>query len=117
MSSRLTVELLAVAIILALIVLLIVRRGRMPIKFAIIWFVPSIVLFILALLPQTFIYFAELLGFQTISNLIIGILFVLLFFIILALTVIIAGQTTKINLLIQEISMLQKKIGNNENDK
>ena len=34
---------------------------------------------------------------------------------IIALTVIIAGQTTKINLLIQEVSMLKKQV--NENGK
>ena len=38
----------------------------------------------------------------------------ILFLIIIALTVIIAGQTTKINLLIQEVSMLKKKVNDNE---
>ena len=44
------------------------------------------------------------------SDWMIVFLFVVLFLIIIALTVIIAGQTTKINLLIQEISILKKRI-------
>ena len=79
-------------------------------KFALVWYVPSFAIVLLALTPSLFEYIAGILGFQTISNLIAGFLFVVLFLIIIALTVIIAGQTTKINLLIQEVSILKKRI-------
>lgn len=84
-------------------------------KFALVWYVPSIAIVLLALFPGLFEYIADFIGFQTISNLVAGFLFVVLFLIIIALTVIIAGQTTKINLLIQEVSMLKKQV--NENGK
>ena len=83
-------------------------------KFALVWYVPSFAIVLLALFPSLFEFVAGILGFQTISNLVAGFLFVVLFLIIIALTVIIAGQTTKINLLIQEISMLKKKVNDNE---
>lgn len=79
-------------------------------KFALVWYIPSFAIVLLALIPSLFEYIAGLIGFQTISNLVVGFLFVVLFLIVIALTVIIAGQTTKINLLIQETSMLKKKI-------
>ena len=68
---------------------------------------------ILSAILSIFIGFlASIFGFQTSSNLVIGFLFVLLFLVIIALTVIVADQTTKINLLIQEISLLKERIDN-----
>lgn len=114
MLGNLVVPLIIVGFILFFTVIWILRKGRISIKFAIIWLIPSFIIIILALFPNIFLIFASLFGFQTISNLVVGILFVLMFFIILALTVLIAGQTTKINLLIQEVSILKKEIKNDE---
>ena len=114
MSDNLVRGLLGVGIFLIVIVTIILKRGRIPMKFALVWYVPSFAIVLLALFPSLFEFVAGILGFQTISNLVAGFLFVVLFLIIIALTVIIAGQTTKINLLIQEISMLKKKVNDNE---
>ena len=114
MSDNLVRGLLGVGIFLIVIVTIILKKGRIPMKFALVWYVPSFAIVLLALFPSLFEFVAGILGFQTISNLVAGFLFVVLFLIIIALTVIIAGQTTKINLLIQEISMLNKKVNDNE---
>lgn len=110
MSDNLVSCLLFVGGMLLVVITMILRRGRIPMKFAIMWYIPSVAILILALFPEFFEFFARIFGFQTISNLIIGFLFVILFLIIIALTVIIAGQTTKINLLIQEVSILKKEL-------
>lgn len=110
MSNSLITGLLLVGILLLVIVTFILRKGRIPMKFALVWYVPAIAIIVLAIFPEVFVSLASMFGFQTISNLIAGFLFVILFLIIIALTVIIAGQTTKINLLIQEISLLKKRI-------
>ncbi|WP_455682828.1 DUF2304 domain-containing protein [Thomasclavelia sp.] len=110
MSDSLVRGLLIVGIFLIVVVTVILRKGRIPMKFALVWYIPSISIVLLALVPSLFVYIAEIFGFQTISNLIAGFLFLVLFLIIIALTVIIAGQTTKINLLIQEVSMLKKRV-------
>ena len=115
MSDSLVKGLLIVVIFLIVMVTIILKKGRIPMKFALVWYVPSIAIVLLALFPGLFEYIADFIGFQTISNLVAGFLFVVLFLIIIALTVIIAGQTTKINLLIQEVSMLKKQV--NENGK
>ncbi|WP_279166994.1 DUF2304 domain-containing protein [Thomasclavelia cocleata] len=115
MSDSLVKGLLIVGIFLIVMVTIILKKGRIPMKFALVWYVPSIAIVLLALFPGLFEYIADFIGFQTISNLVAGFLFVVLFLIIIALTVIIAGQTTKINLLIQEVSMLKKQV--NENGK
>ena len=56
------------------------------------------------------IWFATKLGFQTISNLVVGVFIVILFFITISLTVIVSAQKKKITLLIQEVSILKEKI-------
>ena len=81
-------------------------------KFALVWYVPACAIILLALSQNIFGFLASIFGFQTSSNLVIGFLFVLLFLVIIALTVIVADQTTKINLLIQEISLLKERIDN-----
>lgn len=112
MSDSLIRCLLGVGISLVIIITLILKRGRIPMKFALVWYVPACLIILLAIFPGIFEFFAHLFGFQTISNLVAGFLFVILFLIIIALTVIIAGQTTKINLLIQEVSILKEKVNN-----
>jgi hypothetical protein len=114
MSGKLILGLLAFSLFLILLVSIILRKGRMPIKFAIVWYIPAIIIIILALVPDFFVFFAYIFGFQTISNLVIGVLFVLMILIIMALTILIAGLNTKINLLIQEISVLKKKVNDIE---
>ncbi|WP_027090616.1 DUF2304 domain-containing protein [Thomasclavelia saccharogumia] len=114
MSNNLVRGLLCVGLFLIVVVTVILKRGRIPMKFALVWYVPSFAIVLLALVPSLFEFVANIFGFQTISNLVAGFLFVILFLIIIALTVIIAGQTTKINLLIQEVSMLKKKVNDNE---
>ena len=106
MSNSLITGLLFVGIFLFLIITIILRKGRISMKFALVWYTPAIAIIILAIFPKLFILLANMFGFQTISNLVVGFLFL----IIIALTVIIAGQTTKINLLIQEVSLMKKKI-------
>lgn len=110
MSNNLITGLLAVGIALLIIITIILKKGRIPMKFALVWYVPATAIILLAIFPGIFEFFARLFGFQTISNLVVGFLFVLLFLIIIALTIIVAGQTTKINLLIQETSLLKRRV-------
>ena len=102
-NSKLTISLLLVAFLLIIVTLVTLRKNKINVKFAIIWFIPAIAIALLALLPNLFIKFAQLFGFQTISNLIIGFILVLILFLIMSLTVIITGLSKKNVLLIQEI--------------
>ena len=59
-------------------------------------------------------WFATKLGFQTISNLVVGVFIVILFFITISLTVIVSAQKKKITLLIQEVSILKEVVNGNK---
>ena len=79
-NSKLTISLLLVAFLLIIVTLVTLRKNKINVKFAIIWFIPAIAIALLALLPNLFIKFTQLFGFQTISNLIIGFILVLILF-------------------------------------
>ena len=104
-STRIILLLFSIVLMVTTIVVL--KKGRMPIKYSLLWFFSALIVFVLAVFPQIIEWIAWLFGFQTLSNLISAIMIGILLFLTMALTIIIAGQNKKINLLIQEISMLK----------
>lgn len=108
MPKILIFEVLLFCFILALVILSIVKRGRITVKYSLVWFVAILIIAISVLIPNFMIFIAKLLGFQTVSNLIFSLLIMLLIFICISLTIIISGQKEKIRLLIQEVSILKK---------
>lgn len=114
MSDSIIALVLLLAMMMLLFIFTTLKKGRMPIKFALVWLIPTIVILLLAIFPFVLEWFAKVVGFATLSNLVIGILLALLLFISMALTIIISGQSTKITLLIQEVSLLKEKIKDKE---
>ena len=115
MSFNLSLALIAVSILLFILTVYYLRKGASPLKYSLVWLGASIVLLCCAFLPEWLINITKLLGFQTTSNLIIGILFILLFIICLVLTIVVSSQSKKIVLLIQEVSMLKERMNDQEN--
>lgn len=115
MSSILRLLVLIVSLLITLIVVQILRKGRVPIKYSLLWFLSSTIILFVAIFPGVLDSVASFMGFQTISNMVIGIILVILLFITMSLTIIVSGQKEKIKLLIQEVSILKEKVdGNNE---
>lgn len=110
MSYTLRIFLLIFSIILVVTTFVVVKRGRMPIKYSLLWFFSAFIILLVAIFPVLVESIANLIGFITISNLIIGIIISLLLFLTMSLTIISAGQNRKITLLIQEISLLKEKL-------
>ena len=108
MNLRLAV--LVVTLILAFAIYKILSKRIIPVKYSFLWWLAIIVLLMLVIFPDVLIWFAYQLGFQTISNLVVGVFIVILFFITISLTVIVSAQKRKITLLIQEVSILKEKI-------
>lgn len=112
MAINLKLVLLIFSIFLLLVTTYILRKGRIPEKYALLWYFISLVILILTFFPGVFSFLSNKLGFQVMSNLIIGIMLVLLIFLTMSLTIIVSGQKKKTTLLIQEISLLKAKINN-----
>ncbi len=103
------VSLLFILIILIFIVY-ILRKGRITVKYSLIWIFAAVVLLLLLLFPGLLVGLTKILGFSVGSNMVFAGLIAMLMFINLSLTIIISGQSNKIRLLIQEVSMLKEKI-------
>ncbi|MBR1376738.1 MAG: DUF2304 domain-containing protein [Bacilli bacterium] len=109
MSINLRLGLVAVSLILLVITLLILKKGNMPVKYSLVWIFSSLLILLIALIPNVFSWLSTILGFMTMSNMVIGIFIFILLMITIVLTVIVSGQRKKITLLIQEVSILKKR--------
>ena len=114
MSFGTVLLVLGTGLLIFLVTLQLLRRGRIPVKFSILWFIVAVILLVVGIFPNFIVLISTRIGFISMSNMLVGILIFLLFAMCIALTVIVSGQATKITLLIQEVSMLKKKIVNEE---
>lgn len=110
MNISLRLGLIIVSLVLVLTVLLNLKKEAMPVKYALIWILSSFIIFLIGLFPEIFIWIAKLLGFVSMSNMVIGMFIFILLIITMFLTIIVSGQKKKITLLIQEVSMLKERL-------
>lgn len=110
MSASLRLGLLLAALILIIIIFKVLKDGKMSVKYSILWFICVFVLILLAAFPDFFWNISKIFGFQAMSNMVIGILILILLFITISLTMMIATQKRKTTMLIQEVSLLKEKI-------
>lgn len=107
MNDGLRLAVIVFALLLFLLITYILKKGRMPIKYALVWYLADFIILMASVFPIFVSSFAHLIGFETMANMVLCTLIIILIFITIVLTVIVAGQTTKIRLLIQEISILK----------
>ena len=110
MSGNLRIALIILSTILIVLLLTLIAKKKLPIKYSIFWAFASSIILIVGLFPKFVGTFPKIIGFETMSSLIIAIIVGLLLMITLLLTVIIAEQKRKITLLIQEVSILKEKM-------
>lgn len=117
MSLSLTITLIAVSLFLIILTTHILKKGRIPEKYSLLWYFFALLILLVAVFPNLFGFISTKLGFQAMSNLIIGVLIAILLLLTMALTVMIAGQKKKTTLLIQELSILKQEVKSNERKK
>lgn len=117
MEIKLTITLILVALFLIILTTHFLRKGRIPEKYALLWYGFSVVIIISSFIPKLLSFLAKLIGFKLISNMILVILIGVLFLLVMALTIMMAGQKKKTTLLIQELSILKSEIKKNEKQK
>lgn len=117
MSSTLRLWVFVVAIVIVIAIIKTLRKGRVPIKYSLLWLLSAIVILFVAAFPNVLDTLSSLIGFETISNMVIGVILVILLFMTMMLTIIVSGQKEKIRLLIQEVSVLKKRVDEDEKGK
>ena len=109
MSLELIIALIIFSLLLFIITTVILKKGLIPAKYSLLWYFIAIVIFLVAILSKPLEFFANAIGFQTLSNMVIGIILVLLIFLTMSLTIIVSTQKKKTTLLIQELSLLKSR--------
>ncbi len=109
METILRIEIILAFFILLCVILYNLKKGKMPVKYALVWIFSAVVMILCACFPQIIGFITRLLGFELISNVILSIFLGLLICITISLTVIVSGQSKKIDLLVQEVSLLKQK--------
>ncbi len=110
MQITLRIDLIVYSVLLLVVVTHLLKKGRLPEKYSILWYAFALVILLVGIVPGALEVVSDTLGFELMSNFVIGILIGLLTFMCLALSVMIAGQKKKITLLVQELSLLKKEV-------
>lgn len=110
MSLPLQIVVIVSTIILLLFVLRLVTKGRLVLKYALLWLALATIILLCAIFPQIIYSCAEVLGFTAPSNFafLVGVFFLLA--ITLSLSIIVSWQSQYIRRLIQELALVEKKI-------
>lgn len=110
MSLPLMIALIVFSMVLVVFVSVLVVRGKVPIKYSLLWYAFAVLVLLVGLIPDFFGMLGRLIGFYVMSDLVIGIILVVLIFLNIALTVMIASQRRRINLVSQEVALLKKEL-------
>ena len=106
MKLKLTMLIFSISLILAIVMFL--RKGKMPVKYSLPWLFVAGIFMLLAVFPKPVNYLQRVLGFESLSNMLLFILVGLLLLVTLFLTMVVSEQRKKINLLVQDVSIIKK---------
>lgn len=110
MNTKLIIELVAFNVIAMLIVYANLKRKKILLKYALVWFFASFIMIFCALTPNLMTNIANLLGIEKASNMVFLFLIGINLMITFILTMIISNQKNKIITLVEEIGIIKEQM-------
>lgn len=110
MQLPLKIALICILLIYLFCILKAVKRKNMRIGYLIFWSITGVILIISLLIPNLVDNISSKLGFEMPINMIFSIAIFIILYLIFDLTIIISKEEKKNTMLIQEISMLKKRV-------
>ncbi len=117
MSIVLRSVLIAITIIYILILIRSINKKNLQISFSVFWIISGIILIIALLIPNFVEWISHKLGFVAPSNMVFCLTIFIAFYLIFNMTIKLAQEHKKNVTLIQEVSMLKKRVENLEKKK
>ncbi len=105
-----SIKIIAAFSCLLIALLVLIKKGRIPVKYSLIWIFAAVVMILFGCFPYLASKISTLLGFQLPSNMILTVFLGLVILISISQTIILSQQTKRINFLVQEVSLLKAKI-------
>ncbi len=102
--------LLLCVLIYAGVILRLLLKKRLNLKYTLVWLLTAIVMLIIAIFPQVVTYLAHLIGIQVESNAVFFFALIFLFLIVLTLTVIVSHMNNRVYRLTQMQALLEKRV-------
>ncbi|MBS7340330.1 MAG: DUF2304 domain-containing protein [Lachnospiraceae bacterium] len=116
-SSTLRITLCIAVICYFILILYYLKKRMLELKYTLIWLFAGLVMGIMIFFPELLVHFVRLLGIESNMNGLYVLCFAFIIAILMTLTSIVSRQTMKIKILIQELSMMEKRIRELESDK
>lgn len=113
MNSILKIFLLTLLLFQLLLIIRTVKLKKLSMKYASFWILLLLLMAIVVVFPNIVFKLSSMFGFEASSNMIFLLGFFFLFYVIFILTISISMQNKKINLLVQELSMLKESVNKN----
>lgn len=110
MKLNLFITVITFLILLLAIILRLLRKDKISVKYAIMWIIMIFLSFIVIIIPNFLNKLSSWLGFELASNMVLCLFIVILLLISIALTVMITIQKKKITMLIQEVGIIKKEM-------
>ena len=109
---------LSVAVICYFVIILYyLKRKMLELQYTLIWLFAGVIMGIMIYFPELLVWFVRLLGIESNMNGLYILCIAFIMMILMTLTSIVSRQQLKIRILIQEISMMEKRIRELENQK
>lgn len=115
--STLRITLCVAVICYFIIILYYLKKRMLDLKYTLIWLLAGLVMGLMIFSPELLVYFVRALGIESNMNGLYILAFAFIVCILMMLTAIVSRQALKIKILIQEISMLEKRIREFEEEK
>lgn len=110
MSTTLKAALIIITIIYLFIIVRSVRSRKLQTSFSIFWIITGILLIVAVLIPNFIDNISRILGFEKTSNMIFCLSIFIAFYLIFNLTVLLSKAFNRNIKLIQEVSILKKRV-------
>lgn len=110
MTLNLQIVIIVICLLMLLYIMYLIKRGRLQLRYSLLWFVLALLLLIFAIFPQPLFNLAHVFGFVSASNAIYfaGVLF--LGVMALFLCSVVSQQSEKLKDMAQKIAMLEHEI-------
>lgn len=116
MTKSLTIALLIIIVIYLLLILRAIKKGKMQISFSVFWILSGVILIIALIIPEFISKISNALGFAVPSNMIFCATIFIEFLLIFDLTLKLSKEYKRTITLVQEISLLKKRVEKLENE-
>lgn len=107
---ELQITLSAAVICYFILILHYLKKKMLELKYTLLWLVAGVVMAVMIFFPETLLWFVRLLGVESNMNGLYVLCFAFIIVILMMLTAIVSRQQMKIRILLQENSILEKRI-------